>query len=58
MLAKQLHTASTLKLIFEGKNNQFVDSITRIVPVKKFIDNIFVKTNDMALVRYSVNPKN
>lgn len=42
----------------KGKDNEIVESITAIKIVKKFIDNIFEKTNDMAFARYPINSKN
>ena len=52
----------TLKLLqkFKAKenNNEVAESITAIKLVKKFIDNIFEKTNDMAFARYPINSKN
>ncbi len=52
----------TLKLFqkFKAKenSNEVAESITAIKLVKKFIDNIFEKTNDMAFARYPINSKN
>lgn len=51
----------TLKLFrkFKEKENsaEVAESITAIKLVKKFIDNIFEKTNDMAFARYPINSK-
>ena len=45
-------------MLGKENNNEVAESITAIKLVKKFIDNIFEKTNDMAFARYPINSKN